>query len=216
MEQDLVIKNVEQFVEEKLGGEVTGHDHYHSFRVRDMALKIGRQEKADLFIVELGALLHDVGDYKFNNDEEAGSKIVRDLLVDFGLSSEAINSICHIVDNVSFKGAKVENKMKTLEGWIVQDADRLDALGAIGIARAFAYGALIGRKIYDPAIKPVLHESFSEFKNAKSTGINHFYEKCLLLKDLMNTDTGQQLAEKRHEFLENYLEQFLAEWEGRV
>ena len=173
-------------------------------------------EKADLFIVQLGALLHDIADWKFNNgDFEIGPKIAREFLEKLKVEENVILKVCDIIRNISFKGAGVKSQIKTLEGKIVQDADRLDALGAMGISRIFAYGGVVGREIHNPNIKPKLHKTFKQYKNQKSTSINHFYEKILLLKDLMNTKTGKKMANQRHKFIENYLKQFYKEWEGK-
>ncbi len=212
MNQKLILKRVEQFVKNKMAGEGTGHDFYHIERVRKLALIIAKKEKANIFIVELGALLHDIADWKFNADPLAGSKISTDLLKSLGVDNEIILQICHIIENISYKGGAVSSKMKTIEGKIVQDADRLDALGAIGIARAFAYGGYKKREIYNPKIKPVKHKTFESYRNSKGTSINHFYEKLLLIKDLMNTNSARKIAQKRHKFIEGFLKEFFAEW----
>ena len=203
MDQKNILQHVESFIREKFEHEGTGHDWWHIHRVRNLALRIGKAEHADLFIVELGALLHDIADFKFNEgDLKAGPRAARELLTEQGLDEDTIQRICHIVEHVSCKGADVENGMQSLEGKVVQDADRMDALGAIGIARVFAYGGSKNRGLYDPNHKPTLHKTFEEYKNKNSTSINHFYEKLLLLKDKMNTETGKALAQKRHEYLE--------------
>lgn len=182
-----------------------------------MAKKIAKREGGDLFIIELAALLHDIADWKFyNGDTKAGSKKAKTLLKNLGVDDKTIKYICHIIDNISFKGAGVKNKIKTREGKIVQDADRLDVIGAIGIARTFAYGGHKGREIYNPEIKPKLHKSFKAYKDAKTTSINHFFEKLLLLKNRLNTKTARKIAEKRHKFLENYLKQFFKEWKVEI
>lgn len=147
---------------------------------------------------------------------EVGIKKAKILLKSFDVDEEIINQVCYIIDNISFKGAKVKNSMTTKEGKIVQDADKLDAIGAIGIARAFAYGGKAGREIYNPDIKPEIHSSFEEYKNSKGTSVNHFYEKLLLLKDKMNTKTGKKLAMKRHKIMQDYLKEFFKEWEVKV
>ena len=169
-----------------------------------------------MFVVELAALLHDIADWKFNKGRfDIGPKIVRAWLEKLKVDEDAIAKVCEIVKNISFKGAGVKNLIKTKEGMVVQDADRLDAMGAIGIARAFAYGGHAGRTMYDPAVKSVKHRSFAAYKNAKSGTINHFYEKLLLLKDRMNTQTAKKIAAARHKFMEQYLDHFYKEWEGR-
>jgi uncharacterized protein len=197
-----------------LGHDKTGHDWWHIHRVWQTALYIAKKEKANLLVVQLAALLHDIADWKFNNgDDKESARLAQEWLVSIGLEEESIAHICDIINAVTFKGAGVENQIKTLEGKAVQDADRLDALGAIGIARAFTYGGYKGMPMYDPAIESRLHTSFEEYKKHKGTTINHFYEKLLLLKDLMNTVTGKRLAEDRHQFIESYLNQFFLEWD---
>jgi uncharacterized protein len=182
-----------------------------------MAVHIGKRERADMFVVELAALLHDIADFKFNRgDDKAGARISRAWLRKQNVCEEITNQVCDIVENVSFKGAGVKSKIATKEGKIVQDADRLDAIGAIGIARTLAFGGLRNREIYNPDIKPRMHKSFKAYKSSKGTTINHFYEKLLLLKGLMNTKTGKQIAKSRHKFMELYLERFFKEWEGKI
>lgn len=195
----------------------SGHDWWHIQRVFNNATTIAKREKgADLFIVQLGALLHDIADYKFHaGDDKIGGKVAARWLEQMDTDDLTIQKVVHIVDNVSFKGLGVESKMKSLEGKIVQDADRLDAIGALGIARAFAYGGHEGRIIYNPEAKAKIHNSFSAYKKRSSSTVHHFYEKLLSLKDLMNTKTGKRMALQRHKFLELYLKEFYAEWEGK-
>lgn len=210
-----IIEKTGEFVKEQMEGDCTGHDFWHIERVKKISLHIGRIEGGDLFIIELSALLHDIGDYKFHKgDEQKGSEITKKFLKKFSLDENPIEHICKIIDHLSFKGALVENKIDTIEGKIVQDADRLDAMGAIGIARTFAYGGYKGQEIYNPLLKPRKHETFEDYKKSKTTTINHFYEKLLLLKNLMNTETGKLMAEKRQEFMELFLKNFYEEWEG--
>lgn len=217
MEKAEIIRKTEDHVRQLLSGESTGHDWWHIQRVWKNAIHIGEEERADMFVVELAALLHDVADWKFHGgDEKAGSRVAREWLVSLGVDEITTAHVCGIVDDISFKGAGVRTAMKTNEGMVVQDADRLDALGAIGIARAFAYGGHKGREIYNPDIPPILHKSFQEYKSANGTTINHFREKLVLLKDLMNTRTGRAMAEERHNYLLNFLEQFQLEWEGKA
>jgi uncharacterized protein len=198
-----------------LSGEGSGHDWWHVYRVWRMARRIGRAEGADLLVVELAALLHDIADWKSHGgDSTVGPKMAREWLVSLGLDQAVIEHICQIVADISFKGAGVEQPVLSLEGKVVQDADRLDAMGAIGIARAFAYGGAKGRLIYDPDMKPIQHRTAEAFLKSDGTTINHFYEKLLLLKDRMNTTTGRAMAEERHQFMEEYLRQFFEEWEG--
>jgi uncharacterized protein len=215
MDKREIIDKTADHVRGLLAGDTAGHDWFHVERVRRTALAIAREEEADLFIVELAALLHDVADWKFaGGDETVGPRAARTWLASLGVSAAVIDHVCEIIASLSFKGAGVATPMKTLEGQIAQDADRLDALGAIGIARAFAYGGYKGRAIHDPAIPPQAHDSFAAYKSGAGPTINHFYEKLLLLKDRMNTDTAKRLAAKRHHFIEQYLEQFFAEWSG--
>jgi uncharacterized protein len=181
-----------------------------------MSKRLAQSEKADMFVVELAALLHDIADWKFNKGRfDIGPKIAREWLKKLKVEEPTIAHICEIVKNISFKGAGVKNLINTKEGMIVQDADRLDALGAIGIARTFAYGGYVGREIYDPEIKPVKRRTFSAYKNAKSSSVNHFYKKLLLLKDRMNTKSAKKIAAKRHQFVKAYLDRFYKEWDGK-
>jgi uncharacterized protein len=213
-DQDIIDRTTDH-VRQLLSGEGSGHDWFHVQRVCRTALRIGREEGADLYIVELAALLHDVADWKFSGgDHEAGSHAAQRWLKSLDVPANVTEHVCDIIATLSFRGAGVETPMRTLEGRCVQDADRLDALGAIGIARAFAYGGSKGRALYDPDIPPVPHASFEAYKKNTGPTINHFYEKLLLLKDRMTTATGQRLAAERHAVLERYLEQFFAEWNG--
>lgn len=202
-------------VRELLAGDSSGHDWWHIERVRRNALLIGRGEGADLFIVELGALLHDIADWKFHGgDDSLGPTRAKEWLTQLGVDPAAIDHVCEIVAGVSFKGAGVATPMRSLEGQVVQDADRLDAIGAIGVARAFAYGGHAGRSLYDPNIPPQPHGSFEAYKKNAGPTINHFHEKLLLLKDRMHTPTARRLADQRHQFMLSFLEQFHAEWNG--
>lgn len=214
MNKPAVIKAVEERLKLALNEEPTGHGWWHSLRVRDLAKKIAQKERGDLFVIELAALLHDIDDWKFSKSSPTAR--ARRLLDELGVDKQTIKQICYIIDNVSFKGAGVKDKMKTIEGKIVQDADRLDVIGAIGIARIFAYGGFMKREIYNPDVKPVMHKTFSHYKTHKGTSMNHFYEKVLLLKDRLNTKTAKQIAEQRHQFVENYVKQFLKEWNGEI
>lgn len=210
-----IVNETVKFVRNTLDGEATGHDWWHIHRVRNLSLKIAYYENANDFIVELAALLHDIADWKFTNgDENVGPKIAKEWLESLNVSSEVVQHVCEIIKTISFKGAGDKTKMLTIEGMIVQDADRIDALGAIGIARCLAYGGYKGNQFYNPDIPIIMHENFEEYKNSKSTSINHFYEKLLLLKDRMNTKMGKEIAYERHEFMQQYLDQFFAEWNG--
>jgi uncharacterized protein len=215
LNQSEIIRRTADHVRGLLSGDGSGHDWFHVERVRRTALRIGEEEQADLFVIELAALLHDVSDWKFaGGDHEAGPRAAQAWLGSLGVSPDVIEHVCDIIAGLSFKGAGVDTAMPTLEGQCVQDADRLDALGAIGIARAFAYGGHKGRALYDPAIPPEPHTSFEAYKQSTGPTINHFYEKLLLLKDRMTTATGRRLAAERHAYLERFLEQFFEEWNG--
>ncbi|WP_428235098.1 HD domain-containing protein [Gracilimonas sp.] len=210
-----IIEKTEEYVKKKLQGEGTGHDWWHIHRVRNTALQLAKIEDADLFIVELAALLHDIADHKFHDgDEEIGPATARNWLENLGVDESIINRVCTIIRDVSFKGAEVETKMDSIEGKVVQDADRLDALGAIGIARAFAYGGHKDRELYNPEIKPESHTTFESYKKSTGPTLNHFYEKLFLLKDRMNTQAGRKEAEKRHQFMKEFVDQFFSEWGG--
>jgi uncharacterized protein len=213
-ERDIIQKTTDH-VRGLLSGEGSGHDWFHIERVRNTALAIARQEHADLFIVELAALLHDVADWKFaGGDHDAGPRAAREWLAALDVAPDVIDHVCGIIAGLSFKGAGVDTPMNSIEGQCVQDADRLDALGAIGIARAFAYSGHKGRPLYDPAIPPEPHATFEAYKRNTGPTLNHFYEKLLLLKDRMTTLTARRLATARHIYLEQFLDQFLAEWKG--
>jgi uncharacterized protein len=213
MQQQEIIQSVALKIKEKLTSDSGGHDWWHVYRVWQLSKRIATIEKTDIFVVELAALLHDIADWKYNmGDELAGGKAARSFLEEYSLPDEIINHVTEIIDNLSFKGAGADSTMKTIEGKIVQDADRLDAIGAIGIARTFSYGGMKGRSIYEPGIEPILHDSFESYKNSISPTINHFYEKLLLLKDRMNTQTAKEMAIERHKFMEQFLTQFFMEW----
>jgi len=216
MNQNKIIKKTIEYVKTILHGESSGHDWWHVYRVWKMAIHIAKKEKeVDIFVVELAALLHDIADHKFyGGDLTVGPKKAHEWLLNLNVSNDIADHVSIIISETSFKGAKVASKMPTKEGMIVQDADRLDAIGAIGIARAFAFGGKKDREMYDPAIKTQIHDSFEAYSNNKSPTINHFYEKLLLLKDLMNTKTGAKIAEERHIYMQRYLDRFFNEWEG--
>lgn len=217
MDKDLIIQKTVSYVQDALKDAEGGHDWWHIYRVWKNAQQIARQESGvDGLVIELGALLHDIADSKFHNgDEEIGPKTARDFLSSLNLDEELISHVENIVRHISFKGSLEGQKWKSPELDVVQDADRLDAIGAIGIARTFTYGGHKGRSLYDPNIPPNLKMSKEEYKNSNASTLNHFYEKLLLLKDLMNTKTGKSIAEGRHKFMEMYIEQFLGEWEGK-
>lgn len=212
-----IITKTKNYVRETLSGEGSGHDWWHVYRVWKTAQTIGKEEGADMFVVELAALLHDIADWKFNDgDEDAGARTARVWLESLEVDTKVTDNVCEIISTSSFKGSGVKASMKTLEGRVVQDADRLDAIGAIGIARTFAYGGFKNREIYDPDINPETHESAEQYKKNTSPTINHFYEKLLLLKDLMNTKTARKIAEGRHRYMEDYLKRFFEEWDGKL
>lgn len=213
-QQDIIQKTVE-YVKREFGEDASGHDWWHIHRVWKNATAICEQEKADMFIVQLAALLHDLDDWKFNENEDESPLRAKAWLASCHVDIVTADKVCEIIMHISYKGAGVENKMESLEGFIVQDADRLDALGAIGIGRAFAYGGYKNRMMYDPNSPPKMHASFEEYKKSKSATINHFYEKLLLLKDMMNTPTAMKIAEQRHAVMVKFLDQFMDEWEGK-
>lgn len=204
---------IESLVRETLAADSSGHDWPHIDRVRKVALRIARVEGADLFVVEAAALLHDIADWKFHGgDDTRGPAIAAKTLRDLGADETVCAHVADIIARLSYKGAGVPTPMPTLEGACVQDADRLDAIGAIGVARAFAYGGHKGRAMHDPSVPPELHASFAAYKKNNGPTINHFYEKLLLLKDRMNTAAAKKIAAERHAFMEAFLDQFLAEW----
>lgn len=208
-----IIKQTEAYVHNELSGEASGHDWWHIYRVTKLAKTIASVEGADVFICEMAALLHDIADEKLNESQEAGLQKVESWLQRIEVDDGTMKHIMEIIASMSFKGGG-QPPMKTLEGQVVQDADRLDALGAIGIARTFAFGGAKGNIMYDPSIKPRRDMSKEEYQKRDNTAINHFYEKLLKLKDLMNTPYGKQLAEDRHQYMEQFLDQFYKEWEG--
>ncbi len=204
------------FVKSFHQNEATGHDWFHIKRVVNLAKKIGKIEGGDSFRIELTALLHDVADHKLNNgDEKLGLLRVSKFLTSIHIEDALKENIIYDIEHLSYKGARVGQIELSLEGRIVQDADRIDALGAIGIARTFAYGGNKNRMIYDPDSKPEMHSDFKKYKNSTAPTINHFYEKLLLLKDRLNTPTAIEIAGQRHQFMEDFLEQFYKEWEEK-
>jgi len=211
-----VLESVIEILKREFANESTGHDWFHIERVWKMAKFIAQKEGGDLFVVELAALLHDIADHKFVDDADEVAEIrIRKILSDLKVDEVIIQKVNHIVSRCSFKGNAEENKMDVLEGLIIQDADRLDAIGAIGIARTFAFGGKFGNLLYHPDIKPTKFSSAKEYRDKRTHTINHFYEKLLLLKDLMNTETGKKLALDRHVFMEKFLNQFYDEWNAK-
>tara|TARA_R110002049_G_scaffold285400_1_gene466262 strand:- start:10602 stop:11252 length:651 start_codon:yes stop_codon:yes gene_type:complete len=208
-----IINKTITFVKQTLADAEGGHDWFHTERVYKNALLISKNEPADIFVVALGALLHDIADSKFHNgDETIGPKIARQFLADLNIKPNVVEHVVNIIENISFKGGNEAQKFSSLELDVVQDADRLDAIGAIGIARTFNYGGFKNRPLYNPDIKPNLGMSKEAYKASTAPTINHFYEKLLLLKDKMNTETGKQIAKERHQFMETFLNQFYREW----
>ena len=217
MDRETIINNTVAYVKDSLQNAEGGHDWWHIYRVWQTAKHIAEQENVDLLIVELGALLHDIADSKFHDgNEEIGPQIARGFLVSLDLNEDHITHVIKIIENISFKGGKHKQSFKSPELDVIQDADRLDALGAIGIARTFNYGGFKNREIYNPDIAPNLNLTKEEYKNSIAPTLNHFYEKLLLLKDMMNTKTGKEMAEKRHKYMEIFLDQFYSEWDGTV
>jgi len=211
-----LIENTISFVKKELENAEGGHDWFHIERVYKNALNISKDENCDETIVALGALLHDIADSKFHNgDETVGPRVARAFLESENVSDEIIVHVINIIENISFKGGNFERKFSSIELDVVQDADRLDAIGAIGIARCFNYGGFKNRPLYNPEIPVNMNMSKEEYKNSVSPTINHFYEKLLLLKDKMNTKSGKKIAEERHNYMEGFLEQFFAECEGK-
>lgn len=210
-----IIEATKTFVQKQLTDAEGGHDWFHILRVFNNATLISRNENVDVLIVSLGALLHDIADSKFHNgDETVGPKVAREFLFKHDVDSLVIEHVVKIIENISFKGGNESQKFRSAELDVIQDADRLDAIGAIGIARCFNYGGFKDRTIYNPEIVPNLNMSKEEYKASNTPTINHFYEKLLLLKDRMNTKTGKLIAANRHRFMELYLDQFYAEWDG--
>ncbi|MEH7458660.1 phosphohydrolase [Bacillus pseudomycoides] len=214
IKQEQIQKTV-TFVKNILEKDASGHDWYHIERVHKLAISLAKQEGGNLFVIEMAALLHDVADEKLNESEEAGMKKVSNWLEELSVPEEESKHILHIIANMSYKGGH-GGKIETLEGKIVQDADRLDALGAIGIARTFAYGGAKGRLMYDPNVPPREAMTKEEYRKSNDPSLNHFYEKLLKLKDLMNTDAAKREAEVRHRYMEEFIGQFMKEWNAQI
>ncbi len=214
MNEEEIVKKIAGCIRIKFSDDSSGHDWWHNYRVWNMTKKIGIKEKANLYVAELGALLHEVADYKLN-DEKEGIIFLIKTLGSLDINQGIISQVQYIVENIGFQGGN-KPKMESLEGQCVQDADRLDAMGAIGIARCFAFGGWKRNPIYGPDIPKKPNQSEEQYKQAKSPAINHFYEKLLLLKDRMNTKTGKNIAEERHNFMLQYLDKFFKEWGGEI
>jgi uncharacterized protein len=215
MNDAALIHSTINFVKQQLAGAEGGHDWFHIERVYNNALLIANGEACNLTVVKLGALLHDIADSKFHNgDETVGPRVSTEFLESQQVPQDVIEHVVNIIENISFKGGNFDKSFKSVELDIVQDADRLDALGAIGIARAFNYGGFKGRAMHDPSVEPQFKITKEQYKASTAPTINHFYEKLLLLKDKMNTETGKKIALGRHQFMETFLAQFYAEWDG--
>ncbi len=212
MDKQHIINQTRDFVKNASYGEGSGHDWWHIERVYKLAKFLAEQEGANLFIVEMASLLHDMDDWKFR-DLDKTSTIIEDFLCSIGVDEESRTHITMIVETMSFKGGVEDSSQSTIEGMIVQDADRLDAIGAIGIARTFAYGGHKNQPLYNPYIEPYLFHSLEQVKKADNHTINHFYEKLLKLKDLMNTKTAKEIAVRRHQFMQQFLVEFYGEWD---
>lgn len=219
MNKEKIVQQTAEYIKAKLSGEGSGHDWWHIYRVWKNALNISKHEKVDTFVVELATLLHDIADWKFHNgDDRVGPRLAREWLEKLSVDEDTITHVCQIMKDASFKGVGAIGNMKTIEGMVVQDADRLDAIGAIGIARTFAYGGHKNQEMHNPNINPKKFDTFEQYlehvQSGQCTTINHFYEKLLLLKGLMNTDTAKKIAGGRHHVMENFLKSFFQEWEG--
>lgn len=218
MTNEAAVSKTREFLEKKFKDESSGHDYWHMYRVWKLAKHIASEEPGvDMYTLELAALLHDIADFKFNDgDEEVGSRAARAWLEGLDVDNAVIEHVEEIVRHVSFKGADAESKLSTIEGKIVHDADKLDAIGAIGIGRTFAYGGFKGREMYDPNRPPEQYHTVEAYAKNTSPTINHFYEKLLLLKDRMFTKTAREIAQHRHEVMEQFLREFFDEWEGKL
>jgi uncharacterized protein len=217
MDERDVIQRTAEHVKDVMADDPSGHDWWHVYRVWQMAIRLASQTEADLTVVELGALLHDIADWKLNNgDMKIGPRVAREWLDSLGASAEIVDHVSDIVAGVSFTGAGVPDKADSLETQIVQDADRLDALGAVGIGRTFAFGGAHNRQMFDPEITPTYHDSFESYKSSASPTINHFYEKLFLLKERMHTAAGREIAEGRHQYMVDFVNRFYMEWDGKM
>lgn len=211
-----MIRETADHVRQKLEGEGSGHDWWHIHRVWQLAKTLAQSEDADFFVVELAALLHDIADWKFyDGDETVGPRVAGQWLQKLSVDRATIGHVCQIIQDISFKGAGVVKSMPTKEGMVVQDADRLDAIGAVGIARCFAFGGYKKQSMHNPETQVTMHKTAQEYKKMRTTSVNHFYEKLFLLKDRMNTDAARAVAKGRHEFMQQFLNRFLSEWDGQ-
>jgi uncharacterized protein len=207
------IEQIRKIVKDKFLNHEGSHDWFHIERVYNLAIYLQEKEGGDKSIIELAALLHDILDHKYNGgDWQAGATSAKKIMKEVGLTSDVADKVANVISQVSFKGAKVQDDVESIEAQIVQDADRLDAIGAIGIARAFSYGGSKNRPLYHPEVEPILHASKEEYAKSVSHTVNHFYEKLFLLKDLLKTNTGKELAGKRHQIMKNFIQDFYDEW----
>jgi uncharacterized protein len=207
------VEKIQKLVKDKFLNQEGSHDWFHIERVYNLSIHLHEKEGGDKLIIELAALLHDISDHKYNGGNwQAGAKVAIEIMMQVGISNEIAEKVAQVISHVSFKGAHVNDEVETVEAKIVQDADRLDAIGAIGIARAFSYGGSKNRPLYDPDIKPILHLSKEEYAKSVSHTVNHFYEKLFLIKDLMKTQSGKELAENRHQLMQNFIANFYEEW----
>jgi uncharacterized protein len=215
MENSELVKRVATLARNFHLSDTTGHDWWHIYRVWNLSKYIAQHENADALVVEVAALLHDMDDHKIPGADAKNFPNARNTLLSLNADSLLVEKVVEVISQVSFKGAGVDTTPTSLEACVVQDADRIDAIGAIGVARAFAYGGSKNRELYNPEIKPILHNSFEEYKSSKGSTLNHFYEKLLLLIDLLNTNTAKQIAQQRHAYMQQFVEQFLDEWNMR-
>ena len=213
MDDKQIIAETEQFISTEFAIEGSGHDWFHVDRVRRLSILIGEKEGSDPFVTEMAALLHDLDDWKIAPPAGEPLQRANDWLRRMQVPLDRLVAVLNVIEDISFKGANISTPVRSIEAAVVQDADRLDAMGAIGIARTFAYGGHKNRLIYDPAINPVMHDDFQAYKNSTAPTVNHFYEKLLLLKERMNTLTAKTIAKERHQFMESFLKQFFDEWE---
>ena len=213
--QKSILSATENYIRQTFETEGSGHDWWHIYRVWKLAVQIQKNEGGDLFIIEMAALLHDLDDWKLKSGNHLENE-TQQWLEKLEVTKVEQTKIIEVIQQVSFKGAGVETPALSAEAKIVQDADRLDAIGAIGIARTFAYGGNKNRLIYNPEIKPEMHENFEAYKNSTAPTINHFYEKLLLLKERLNTDSAKEIAKGRHKFMEDFLQRFFEEWKGKI
>lgn len=208
-----VVEKIIDEIKVQFENDSSGHDWHHINRVLNISRFLQSKEGGDLFVIELAAILHDISDHKFNGGKlDKGGKVASSIMIKHKIDEITISKVKYIIDNISYKGANTKTEMNSLEGRIVQDADRIDAIGAIGIARTFAYGGSANQAMYTPDLEVNMHDSFESYSNSETCTINHFYEKLLLLKDRLNTDSGKKLGEKRHQLMENYLHSFFEEW----